>query len=258
MVDSLSVPRRSYDFEDYLDIVRRNLHWLIAPAFLGLIISTVVAFTKEDVFWSEARIRVVPQQLAPDLVASITSQDVADRINSMAQNILSRNTLEGLINTYGLYKKELRSTPMTDVVDTMRQAIGIRPTEGVASSGRMLPAMLVGFAYPDRYVAQKVCADLVTRFMNSSTQEAIESTSEVVAFLGEEFTNAKKDLDQAEQKLQDFRKQNAGRMPEEMQMNMSQMNALGGRLESLNTAAGRLTEQRMMLESEMRIAKDRL
>ena len=94
--------------------------------------------------------------------------------------------------------------------------------------------------------------------MNSSTQEAIESTSEVGAFLGEEFTNAKKDLDQAEQKLQDFRKQNAGRMPEEMQMNMSQMNALGGRLESLNTAAGRLTEQRMMLESEMRIAKDRL
>jgi uncharacterized protein involved in exopolysaccharide biosynthesis len=43
MLDRLSIPRRALDFEDYIDIVRRNFRWIIGPAFAGLIISTVVA-----------------------------------------------------------------------------------------------------------------------------------------------------------------------------------------------------------------------
>ena len=44
MFDSASVPRRSYDFEDYIDILRRNLRWILAPAFAGLVIATVIAW----------------------------------------------------------------------------------------------------------------------------------------------------------------------------------------------------------------------
>jgi len=36
MLDRLSVPRRALDFEDYIDIIRRNFRWLIGPAFAGL------------------------------------------------------------------------------------------------------------------------------------------------------------------------------------------------------------------------------
>ncbi len=54
MLDSLTVPRRPYDFEDYVDILRRNLRWIIAPTFAGLVISTVVAFFMPDVFFSMA------------------------------------------------------------------------------------------------------------------------------------------------------------------------------------------------------------
>ena len=257
MLDPLSTPRRSYDFGDYVDILRRNVGWLIAPAFLGLVVSTVVAFLMTDTYYSEARIRVVPEQLAPDMAARVTSQDVADRINSMAQNILSRNALASIINTYGLYKSELKKEPLEDVIDQMRRAIIIRPTEGGFAAGRSFPAMIVAFVYQDKYTAQKVCQDLVTRFMNSSSAESSDSQRAAYQFLKDEDDHAKQDLDEAENKVAQYREKNAGRLPDEVQLNMSQMGALSGRLDSLNGQAFRLNEQRMMLENDLRVAKER-
>ncbi|MBV9084429.1 MAG: hypothetical protein JOZ62_17275, partial [Acidobacteriaceae bacterium] len=157
MLDSLSVPRRPFDFEDYIDILRRNIRWIIAPTFAGLVVATVVAFMLEDTYVSTALIRVTPQQISPELISSVTSQDVAERIIGMAQTILSRSTLTNLINTYGLYKKELASEPMEDVIDKMHRAISIYPVGGSSMGGKFLPAMNVSFSYSNKYTAQKVC-----------------------------------------------------------------------------------------------------
>ena len=258
MLDSIAVPRRAYDFEDYIDILRRNFRWLIGPTFAGLVISVVVAYSMPDVFVSTATIRVQPQQISSDLVQNTISQDVADRINAMALIIYSRSTLTALINTYSLYKKELASEPMQDVVEQMKRNVIIQAAGGSAAGNRFLPTMLVGFRYSDKYNAQRVCADIVTRLMNLSSQENVESQQQAHQFLTDEGSQAKHDLDDLEQKLADFRTKNAGHLPEQEENNLNSMNALNARLDGLTQAATRNTEQRMMLEQEMRIAKDRM
>jgi polysaccharide chain length determinant protein (PEP-CTERM system associated) len=260
MLEQLSVPRRTFDFEDYVDMLRRNRRWLLAPAFLGLVLSTVIAYWIDDTYVSHALIRLVPQQINESLVQTATSQQLADHINAMAESIESRNTLTNLINTYGLYKRELKSEPLEDVVNRMRTTdIKIQPTSGVANvTGKNLPAMQVSFSYRDRYTAQKVCADLVSRFMSEHTVDRMTNERATNDFLNDEFQHAKRDLDALDQKLTEFRKRNAGRLPEQMEMNVSQMNALEQRLSTLNSASSRNNEQRMLLESDLRIAKDRL
>ncbi len=258
MLDSIAVPRRTYDFEDYIDILRRNFRWVMAPTFAGLVISVVVAYSMPDVFISTATIRVTPQQISADLVQNTISQDVADRINSMALIIYSRSTLTALINSYGLYKKELASEPMQDVVEQMKRNVIIQAAGGTSAGNRFLPTMLVGFRYSDKYNAQKVCADIVTRLMNLSSQENVESQQQAHQFLTDEGAQAKHDLDELEQKLADFRTKYAGHLPEQEESNLNSMNALNARLDGLTQAATRNTEQRMMLEQEMRIAKDRM
>ncbi len=261
MLDSISVPRRPFDFEDYIDILRRNMRWLIAPTFAGLVIATVVAFTMPDTFVSTALIRVTPQSISTDIIPNVTSQDVAQRISGMAQTILSRTTLTDLIGAYGLYKKELKSEPMQDVVDKMQRSIYINPVggnNGDNTPGKFLPTMQIGFAYSDKYTAQKVCNDLVSRFMSLGTSDVMTSQTEAYNFLTQQWQQAKSNLDQLEQKLSDFRAQHAGRLPEEMDTNMQEMNALDGRLGSLTENANRINEQHMMLETELRSAKDRL
>lgn len=259
MLDRLSVPRRPLDFGDYVDMVRRNLGWLIGPTFAGLVISTVVAFFLPDTFVSQAKIRIVPQQISPELIQNVSAQDIVDRINGMAQMIQSRDTLTSIINTYGLYKDDLKSEPLEDVIDTMKSAITIRPLSGWTNfAGKSLPAMQVSFEYTDKYTAQKVCQELVSRFMTANSQTNMELQQATADFLTDEGDRAKRDLDQVEQKLAAYQQKNAGRLPDEMQMNINQMNALENRAASLSESASRNAEQRMMLESELRIANDRL
>jgi polysaccharide chain length determinant protein (PEP-CTERM system associated) len=258
MLERFSVPRRPLDFEDYVDILRRNVRWIIAPVFAGLVISTVVAYMMQDTFVSTALIRIVPQQISPELVQNVTPQDVVDRINGMAQSILSRNTLTTLITSHALYKKEVASEPMEDVVNTMRTAIKITPAAGLAMSGKNVPAMQVSFSYRDRYLAKAVCDDLVSRFMGQSTQDTLDTQTQANQFFNDEFDRAKQDLEVLEQKLAVYRQKNAGRLPDDMQTNISEMNALEGRLSSLTEQATRNSEHRMMLETELHTAKDRL
>ncbi|MBV8570577.1 MAG: hypothetical protein JO319_08180, partial [Acidobacteriaceae bacterium] len=162
-------------------------------------------------------------------------------------------------NNFGLYKKERNKEPLQDVIDQMQKAISIKPVLGVTGGGNNnLPALQVSFRYNDRYTAQKVCEALVSRFLDSSTESSFQTQVMAQQFLQDEFDRAKRDLDGIEQKLAEFREKNAGRLPEEMQSNVSEMNALDGRLSSLAEQATRNTEQHMMLESELRIAKERL
>jgi polysaccharide chain length determinant protein (PEP-CTERM system associated) len=260
MLEQLSVPRRTFDFEDYIEILRRNRRWLLAPAFFGLVLSTVIAYSMDDTYISRALIRLVPQQINESLVQTATSQQLADHINAMAESIKSRNTLTNLINTYGLYKRELKREPLEDVINQMRtKDIQIQPTSGAANvTGKNLPAMQVSFSYRDRYLAQKVCADLVSRFMNEHTVDRMTNERATNDFLNDEFERAKRDLGALDQKLTEFRKRNAGRLPEQMEMNVAQMNALQQRLSTLNSSASRNNEQRMLLESDLRSAKNRL
>jgi polysaccharide chain length determinant protein (PEP-CTERM system associated) len=259
MTDRVSAQRRPFDFEDYIDVLRRNVRWLIGPAFLGLVLATVLAYTMDDTFVSRALIRIVPQQVPENLVQTAVNQQLADRINAMYETIKSRNSLQSIITTYGLYKPELRREPLDDVIDLMRRKMKIQATEGVTNvNGRILPAFQVSFAYNDRYLAQKVCSELVSRFLNENAKTRIESAVATNQFLSDEYDKAKLELEGIENKLTQFRIKNAGHLPEEMQMNMSQMNALDTRLTGLNDSLTRGMQQKMMLESQLQIAKDRL
>jgi polysaccharide biosynthesis transport protein len=260
MIEKASIQRRPFDFEDYVDVLRRNIGWLLAPAFIGLVLSTVVAYLIDDTYVSRALIRIVPQQVPENLVQTAVNQQLVDRINAMAETIESRNSLQSIITTYGLYRKQLKSAPMDDVVALMQHSIKISPTEGVTSvNGRNLPAFQVAFTYNnDRYLAQKVCGELVSRFLNENAKTRIESAVATNQFLNDEYEKAKNELESIENRLTEFRVRNAGHLPEEMQMNMAQMNTLDSRLTGLNEAMSRVSQEKMMIESQLQIAKDRL
>jgi polysaccharide chain length determinant protein (PEP-CTERM system associated) len=258
MLDRLSIPRRPLDFEDYLDILRRSLRWIIAPAFIGLVAATLVAFSMNDTFVSTALIRIVPQQVPESLVQNAVNQQLGDRIDAMAQTIESRTTLTNIINSYGLYKAELKREPLDDVISKMQKAIHINASGSVTNSGRNLPAFQLSFSYDDRHVAQKVCQELVSRFVNENTRGRYDDAVATHQFMNDEFEKAKRELDALEQKLTEFRMRNAGHLPEQMEANVQQLNALESRLSGLNQAQSRVSQEKMMLESSLSIAKDRL
>ncbi len=261
--DTLTATRRALDIEDYIDILRRHKAWILGPLFAALVVSVVVAFLWPDTYVSVAVIRVVPPQVPENLVAANVNVDLQGRINSLAQLILNRATLLNIINTQGLYKKELSRKPSDDVIEDMRtHDIKVVPLQlslqQQSDRGPRYPAFEIQFAYNNRFTAQKVVQDLVARFLEENIREVSQQTVSTTQFLRDQWDLAKKKLDSIEQQLSVFRSKNMGHLPEEQQSNYSQLNALQAHMLNLNTSMNRVNQEKLLFENQLRIYREQL
>ena len=261
--DTLTATRRALDIEDYIDILRRHKAWILGPLFAALVVSVVVAFLWPDTYVSVAVIRVVPPQVPENLVAANVNGDLQGRINSLAQLILNRATLLNIINTQGLYKKELSRKPSDDVIEDMRtHDIKVVPLQlslqQQTERGPRYPAFEIQFAYNNRFTAQKVVQDLVARFLEENIREVSQQTVSTTQFLRDQWDLAKKKLDSIEQQLSVFRSRNMGHLPEEQQSNYSQLNAMQAHMLNLNTSMNRVNQEKLLFENQLRIYREQL
>lgn len=256
----VATPRRPLDVEDYLDLARRHKAWILGPAFAGLVLSVVVAFLWPDTYVSTATIRVVPPQVPRELVPTNVNSAMSQRINSMYQTIASRGNLTNIVTQYNLYPRDRNRKPMEDIVEQVRTNIKI---SDVAPLGRSspsqrdeeIPAFQISFSYENRYVAQKVTADLVSRFITENTRERTTQSVMTTAFLKDQVEGAKKRLDDIEARLATFRQDFQGRLPEQVGQNNVQLTMLEQRITNLNASLGRVAQEKMLLESDLRTMK---
>src|SRR6202162_4831041 len=96
--EGFSVTRRALDIEDYIDIIRRHKGWIFGPFLLTLVVSVVGVYMWPDSYTSTEVIRVVPQQVPEQMVQAAVNQQMEQRLNAMAQTIMSRSVLTNIIN----------------------------------------------------------------------------------------------------------------------------------------------------------------
>ena len=155
--ENFSVPRRTLDVEDFIDIVRRHKGWIFGPFLLTLVASVVGVYLWPDKYDSDAVVKIVPQQVPQNMVQSSITNDLSDRINSMAPTILSRNVLTTIINNFDLYKSERNRLPMEDVIELMKKDDS-DSAGGVADRATDRRSRFRGHvSYENRLLAQRSC-----------------------------------------------------------------------------------------------------
>lgn len=256
--DGFSVSRRALDVEDYIDLARRHKGWIFGPFLFCVVASVVGAYLWPDSYVSQAVIKIQPQQIPESMVQSSVNQQMFDRLNAMEQEVRSRAVLTTIINTYDLYKRERTRMPIEDVIDQMNKAIAVSIVGGPTGSNRAPAAFAVQFTYSDRYVAQRVVSDLVSRFTEISQRNRTNATFETTQFMQDELATAKKELDAVENKLTEFEMKNNGRLPDQVQGMMQAMQALNAQTTALDSALSRANQDKLQLESNLRIVRDRI
>ena len=253
--------RRPLDLDDAIDIARRHKAWILGPLFAALVVSVMVAFLWPDTYVSVATVRVVPPQVPENFVPANVSLDLEGRVNSLVQLILNRATLTSIINSHGLYKKELARAPLDDVIENMRlHDLKVVPIQQNLNQGQkpQYPAFEIRFAYRDRFMAQKVATDVVARFLEENVREVSQETVSTTQFLRDQWDESKKKLDAIEQKLSDFRGRNIGRLPEEQQNNYQQLAALESQRLNLNLSMNRVNQEKLLEENQLQIYRGQL
>jgi protein tyrosine kinase modulator len=258
----VSVSRRPPDVEDYIDMLRRYRSWIIGPTFAGLVVAVVVGFLWPDTFISTALMRITPQQVPERLVPSAINSQMAERLTAMQQEILSRTSLTELIQrpALNLYPRDRQRLPMEDVIEEMRKDINISmldvPTQG--TNRGLASAFVIRFRYTDKYKAQAVVRELVSKFSEQNVTVQRNQASLTTSFLNDEWKTAKENLDRLDSELARFKGENQGRLPEQFQASVASLNSLQQQLGAMNESLNRNQQEKMLLETQLQNLKTQL
>jgi succinoglycan biosynthesis transport protein ExoP len=258
----VAISRRALDLEDYIDIARRHAGWIAGPTFFGIVISIVVAFLLPNTYISTAEMQITPAQISTAIVASTLNQQLAERIQQMENEILSRTSLSSMIQDprLDLYKSDRASKPLEDVIEQMRTrdikiSILSSPGSGV---DRKASAFMISFSYSDPHKAQAVVQTMITKFQESNLTTQRDQQNIVTNFVRDGMTEAKANLDRLSEELTQFRVDNAGKLPESTAMNMAQLSALQSRYGAIADAINRAAQERVQLDTRLDTLRSQL
>jgi len=254
----VAISRRPLDLEDYVDVARRHVSWIVGPTFAGLVIAIVTAFLLPNTYISTAEMQITPAQISQNIVATTINQQLTERIMQMENEILSRTSLSGLIQDprLDLYKADRQSKPLEDVIEEMRNKdIKIQIVSLPGDERRRASAFTVSFSYPDRLKAQQTVQALITKFQDANLTSQRTQQDVVKSFVSDSLAESKANLDKLDEELTRFRVENQGKLPEQSQLNMAQLTALQTQANAINDALNRLAQNKVQLETHMQTLK---
>ncbi len=243
------VSHREMNLDDYLAILRRRIRWFLLPAVLGPLLGYAITLALTPRYTSTSLI-LIEQPTVPDsVVPSSNNNDLFTRLATMQEQILSRNRLQPLIERYDLYR-DARQRSMEDAVEQMRDAIKVQPVQFAstvtngASSNREVPGFSISFTGNNARVAQQVCSELTTMFMDENIKQQEQTAQNTTDFLSAQIADAKRKLDEQEAKLAEFKRQHLGALPDEQQSNLQILTGLNTQLAAASEALNRAQQDK--------------
>jgi polysaccharide chain length determinant protein (PEP-CTERM system associated) len=240
------LPGRQYDVKDYAAIAWRRKWLIIIPAVLFLYGALIVCSRLPEIYQSEMLIQVVPQRIPDAYVRSTVTMRIEDRINSLAEQIVSRTELERLINQMDLYPAERSRLPMQDVVELMRNQVVVEP---VRSRNRQdVDSFYIRFSYHDPNVVARVTERLGTLFIDVNSRDRENHAKATSNFLQSQLEDSRGRLEALEMKLKKFREENSGRLPTQLTFNMQAMQTAQLQAQAVVESLARDRDRKLMLE----------
>ena len=215
---------------DYVAILRRRRRPVIIAGAAVLLAFIVLAYALPAVYQSAATILIQEPQFPSDVAGlSGPAEYVEKRLQIINQRVMTAENVSGLIKKFKLYGDDSSSDSLDDAVTEFRAARLLTPSiTGAVDAKSMRTANLtyafvVSFEYSDPEVAKDVAAALSEMFVRESELEKRETSSRSLTFLSAEAERLQKQLRDVESRLADFKRKNAGALPEDR--SQSQMRA---------------------------------
>jgi len=237
------LPGKAYKPEDMLQILRQNLWLIIVPFAVISAATAVVARWLPDKYRSETLILVVPQRVPESYVRSTVTTSIAERLQSIQQQILSRTRLEPIIQDFNLYEDDRRTGIMEDVVEGMRRDITVQVVRG--------DAFRVSYTGEDARTVQRVTERLASLFIEENLRDREVLAEGTNQFLESQLEDARRRLVEQEQKLEQYRRQYSGQLPSQLDSNLQVLQNTQLQIQSVVESLNRDGDRLILLERQI-------
>lgn len=244
------IGHRELEIEDYLDMLRRRW-WVIAlPMVLGCVGVYLFSLTLPDQFMSKTLVLVEGQKVPESYVKSIVTGDITERLGTMQQQIMSRTRLQPIVEKFGLYKGEGGDTSMEGRIERLRRAVSISPVRSLLPSTRdELPGFTISFTADDPRLAQQVCSQITSMFIEENLKDRERSAVSTTDFLRLQLDQAKEKLDEQDARLAEFKRKYMGSLPGNEQTDMNMMMGFSSQLDAVTNQLNRAQQEKSYRES---------
>ncbi|MEO8678634.1 MAG: GNVR domain-containing protein [Vicinamibacterales bacterium] len=242
------LPGRKYTPESIAAIAWRN-KWLIVSAVCVLTTGAIaVSLRIQDLYRSETLILVVPQRVPESYVRSTVTTRIEDRLRSIKQEILSRSRLEPIIEQFGLYEDQIKTRPMEQIVAAMADRVQVDTVRE--------DAFKVAFVDESPRIAMIVTDRLASMFIEENLRDRGVQADGTNQFLETQLDGARRRLVDHEQKLEAFRKRNAGELPSQLQGNLQVIESTQNQIQILSESMNRDRDRRLLVERSISDVND--
>ena len=245
------VPSKS--LEEYWAIVLRRRWWILLPTFICWALVWSVGWLLPTTYKSEAEVLIQQQQEPQQYAAPSETVSLQDRLRNMTQQILSRPRLQATIDRYGLYPKRRGLFALLgsgDPVEQMRKDINI---ELVVSPDHPdeLTVFKIDYSARSRDLAQQVNNDLISMFIDGNLESQQQESESATSVFASQLASARSQLEDQEAKVQAFKAQHLGDLPDQLQNNVQTLSGLQAQLDTDQRALDAAKQQKLYLESQL-------
>src|SRR5207237_4379174 len=118
-------------------------------------------------------------------------------------------------------------------VEVMRKDIGL---ELVRDARNQITAFNVSYSSRDPQVAQRITSELTNLFINENLEVRQQQSEDTTKFLESQLETARKNLEQQEDRIRQFKGQHVGEMPGQLASNLQILSGLQSQLQSQEDA----------------------
>lgn len=257
----MSVEFRQRTAGEYLRMARNRIWLIVLPALAVFAAVFWVVRGLPSNYVSTTLLTLSPPAISEKVAPSLTDDDLSQRLQAINQSVLSRSSLEPMIERFNLYAADRAAgVPLERIVDRMHDNVSVVPEK---ADNEKVVGFRISFRDRSPESARDVTAELAKKYVTAQTVESKLSAETTREFINNQLSQAKSNMDALEKRRLDIMMRNVDTLPESSQGLIAQLEGLRTRestiskdKETLINEKGRVQESVRAIGSQMRLIEN--
>jgi polysaccharide chain length determinant protein (PEP-CTERM system associated) len=240
-------PAKDFTLDEYLEILRRRMWYIIIPFVLVMVGASIYAIIAPREYKASTLVLVSPQSVPEDLVHATVTSRVEERLQSIAQEVMSRTRLETIMTEFRLYEKERKHLSKEEVVELMRKNIKVELPTKKDERG----SFAISFISNDPNTAMAVANRLSSLFIEENLKIREQQASGTTEFLTNELAAAKVKLDQMETSVTQYKRRFMGGLPEQRDTNLKILDQMQNQNQRISESLRAAEDRKLFIQKQL-------
>jgi len=240
-------PAKAYTTDEYIEILRRRIWLVIIPFVLIVAGASVYAVFAPRQYKASTLVLVSPQRVPEAFVQATVTSKVEERLQSIAQEVMSRTRLEQVITEFRLYENERKRLSREEVVELMQKNIQVSLPTKKEEKGYFTISYIGADPNTVTTVANRLSSLFIEENLKLREQQAVGTTE----FLATELTQSKARLDQLETAVTQYKRRFMGQLPEQRDTNLKLLEQLQNQYQRVGESLRAAQDRKLFIQKQL-------